>query len=154
MNSLEKAIWNWMDTYPNEFADLQVRGWLVSYSRHLKMFLLHGLHKVKILRLMTTFVRYNTCPYKWTDCFSDIFVDFIISKQANRCTCCFLVLISIQNSQPSYTLPQKRRNEELAKCCEMMFEHLESFAENNKRRAAVWPLQIMLLVLSPVSPDA
>lgn len=23
MNSLEKAIWNWLDTYPNEFADLQ-----------------------------------------------------------------------------------------------------------------------------------
>ncbi|KAG0717114.1 Neurofibromin [Chionoecetes opilio] len=66
MSSLEKAIWNWMDTYPNEFADLQ-----------------------------------------------------------------------------------KRRNDELAKCCEVMFEHLESFAENNKRRAAVWPLQIMLLVLSP-----
>ncbi|XP_042885722.1 neurofibromin-like isoform X12 [Penaeus japonicus] len=66
MNSLEKAIWNWMDTYPNEFADLQ-----------------------------------------------------------------------------------KRRNEDLAKCCEIMFEHLDSFTENNKRRAAVWPLQIMLLVLSP-----
>jgi len=25
MNSLEKAIWNWMDTFPNEFAELQVR---------------------------------------------------------------------------------------------------------------------------------
>jgi hypothetical protein len=24
ITSLEKAIWNWMDTYPNEFADLQV----------------------------------------------------------------------------------------------------------------------------------
>jgi hypothetical protein len=24
MTSLEKAIWNWMDTYPHEFADLQV----------------------------------------------------------------------------------------------------------------------------------
>jgi hypothetical protein len=24
MTSLEKAVWNWMDTYPNEFADLQV----------------------------------------------------------------------------------------------------------------------------------
>lgn len=23
MNSLEKAIWNWMDTYPNEFAEVQ-----------------------------------------------------------------------------------------------------------------------------------
>ncbi|XP_066962551.1 neurofibromin isoform X3 [Macrobrachium rosenbergii] len=66
MTSLEKAIWNWMDTYPSEFADLQ-----------------------------------------------------------------------------------KRRNEELAKCCEVMFEHLDNIAENNKRRAAVWPFQIMLLVLSP-----
>ncbi|XP_042235752.1 neurofibromin-like isoform X1 [Homarus americanus] len=66
MNSMEKSIWNWMDTYPNEFADLQ-----------------------------------------------------------------------------------KRRNEELAKCCEIMFEHLDSYAESNKRKAAVWPLQIMLLVLSP-----
>lgn len=25
MTSLEKAIWNWMDTYPHEFADVQVR---------------------------------------------------------------------------------------------------------------------------------
>lgn len=24
MTSLEKAVWNWMDTYPHEFADLQV----------------------------------------------------------------------------------------------------------------------------------
>lgn len=30
MNSLEKAIWNWMDTYPNEFADLQVRNTLLT----------------------------------------------------------------------------------------------------------------------------
>lgn len=67
MNSLERAIWNWMDNYPHEFADLQ-----------------------------------------------------------------------------------KKPCEELAKCCESLFELLDSFAENNKRRAAVWPLQIMLLVLSPV----
>ncbi|CAL8136053.1 unnamed protein product [Orchesella dallaii] len=66
MNALEKAIWNWMDNYPHEFADLQ-----------------------------------------------------------------------------------KKPCEELAKCCESLFELLDSFAENNKRRAAVWPLQIMLLVLSP-----
>lgn len=26
MASLEKAIWNWMDTYPHEFADVQVSG--------------------------------------------------------------------------------------------------------------------------------
>ncbi|XP_023718196.1 neurofibromin isoform X5 [Cryptotermes secundus] len=66
MTSLEKAIWNWMDTYPNEFADLQ-----------------------------------------------------------------------------------KKHNEELAKCCEGLFDILDSFADNKKGRAAVWPLQIMLLVLSP-----
>lgn len=68
MSSLEKAIWNWMDTYPYEFAELQ-----------------------------------------------------------------------------------KNPNEELSKCCEQLFDILDFFAENNKKgRAAVWPLQIMLLILSPV----
>ena len=67
MTSLEKAIWNWMDTYPQEFMDLQ-----------------------------------------------------------------------------------RKPNEELADCCDRLFELLDNFAENNnKRRATVWPLQIMLLVLCP-----
>ncbi|XP_064460461.1 neurofibromin-like isoform X2 [Ornithodoros turicata] len=67
MNSLEKAIWNWMDTYPHEFTDLQ-----------------------------------------------------------------------------------KKPNDELADACDRMFDLLDSFAENNKRRAQAWPLQIMLLVLCPI----
>jgi neurofibromin 1 len=67
MTSLEKAIWNWMDTYPQEFMELQ-----------------------------------------------------------------------------------RKPNEELADCCDRLFELLDNFAENNnKRRATVWPLQIMLLVLCP-----
>ncbi|KAG8298111.1 Neurofibromin 1 [Homalodisca vitripennis] len=67
MASLEKAIWNWMDTYPQEFADVQ-----------------------------------------------------------------------------------KNPNEELAKCCDSLFDILDSFAESNKKgRPTVWPLQIMLLILSP-----
>lgn len=68
MNSLEKAIWNWLETYPDEFAELQ-----------------------------------------------------------------------------------KNPNEELSKSCEQLFDILDSFADNKKGRATVWPLQIMLLVLSPVS---
>lgn len=65
-NSLEKAIWNWMDAYPYEFAELQ-----------------------------------------------------------------------------------KKPNDELSDGCEKLFDLLDSFAESGKRRASVWPLQIMLLVLSP-----
>lgn len=67
MSSLEKAAWNWMDTYPNEFAELQ-----------------------------------------------------------------------------------RKPNDELAKACGELFDILDAFADNKKGRAsAVWPLQIMLLVLSP-----
>ena len=67
MNSLEKAIWNWMDTYPREFADLQ-----------------------------------------------------------------------------------KTPNEDLGKACGDLFDVLDAFADNKKGRAATfWPLQIMLLILSP-----
>ncbi|XP_024879797.1 neurofibromin isoform X3 [Temnothorax curvispinosus] len=67
MNPLEKAIWNWMDTYPHEFADVQ-----------------------------------------------------------------------------------KQPNEDLSKACEELFDILDTFVVEKKSRAAsVWPLQIMLLVLSP-----
>ncbi|XP_053692656.1 neurofibromin isoform X2 [Sabethes cyaneus] len=44
---------------------------------------------------------------------------------------------------------QRNPNEELSKCCETFFDILDSYAENKKARSAVWPLQIMLLVLSP-----
>ncbi|XP_071038330.1 neurofibromin isoform X2 [Parasteatoda tepidariorum] len=65
MNCLEKAIWNWMDTYPKEFMELQ-----------------------------------------------------------------------------------RKTNEELADCCDRLFDLLDNFAENNnKKRMATWPLQMMLLVL-------
>ncbi|XP_046596266.1 neurofibromin isoform X2 [Neodiprion lecontei] len=67
INSLEKAIWNWMDTYPHEFANLQ-----------------------------------------------------------------------------------KKPNDDLSKVCGELFDILDTFADNKKgRAAAVWPLQIMLLILSP-----
>ncbi|XP_025987354.2 neurofibromin isoform X2 [Solenopsis invicta] len=67
MNPLEKAIWNWMDTYPLEFAEVQ-----------------------------------------------------------------------------------KQPNEDLSKACEELFDILDTFVVEKKSRAAsVWPLQIMLLILSP-----
>ncbi|XP_055550326.1 neurofibromin isoform X2 [Wyeomyia smithii] len=44
---------------------------------------------------------------------------------------------------------QRNPNDELSKCCETFFDILDSYAENKKARSAVWPLQIMLLVLSP-----
>lgn len=44
---------------------------------------------------------------------------------------------------------QSRPNDELADCCDKLFDLADHFAENNKRRAAVWPLQIMLLVICP-----
>ncbi|KAJ2943373.1 hypothetical protein O0L34_g12181 [Tuta absoluta] len=67
VTSLEKAIWNWMDTYPQEFAEVQCRP-----------------------------------------------------------------------------------NEDLSKCCDTLFDILQdSFSDNKKSRLAVWPTQIMLLLLNP-----
>lgn len=68
-SSLERAVWNWLDTYPREFAEVQ--------------------------------------------------------------------------RQPS---------EDLARCCDTLFDMLhDGFADNKKSRVAMWPLQIMLLILSPVN---
>lgn len=68
VTSLERAIWNWMETYPYEFAELQ-----------------------------------------------------------------------------------KNPNEEMAKCAEQLFEILDAFGDNKKGKSAVWSLQMMLLILAPVS---
>ncbi|KAL3856417.1 hypothetical protein ACJMK2_011181 [Sinanodonta woodiana] len=65
-HNLEKAIWNWMDNYPEEFTDLQ-----------------------------------------------------------------------------------KRPNEELQDCSDKLFEQFFAFMESSKKKAIVWPLQMMLLVLCP-----
>lgn len=44
---------------------------------------------------------------------------------------------------------QRTPNEELSKCCEQLFDILDTYAENKKSRGAVVPLQILLLILSP-----
>ncbi|XP_057319291.1 neurofibromin [Microplitis mediator] len=80
VNSLERAIWNWMDTYPHEFAEVQ----------------------------------------KKFDCSDG-------SKDTS-----------------------KKSNDGLAKACGELFDVLDTYAENKKsRNVAGWPLQIMLLILSP-----
>ncbi|KAI5706129.1 hypothetical protein M8J75_005102 [Diaphorina citri] len=67
ITSIEKVIWNWMDAYPHEFAEIQ------------------------------------KCP-----------------------------------------------NEELSKCCEQLFDLLDGFVSDAKKfRATIWPLQMILLILSP-----
>lgn len=45
---------------------------------------------------------------------------------------------------------QCKPNEELCDCCDKLFEQLDIYAENNnKRKAYVWSIQIMLLLLCP-----
>ena len=52
-----------------------------------------------------------------------------------------------------FTDLQKNTNEELTKCCDNFFDLLDTFAETkNKHRQAIWPLQIMLLILTPKVP--
>lgn len=45
---------------------------------------------------------------------------------------------------------QRNPNEELSKCCETYFDNLDGYyLEYKKARSAVWPLQILLLIMSP-----
>lgn len=44
---------------------------------------------------------------------------------------------------------QITHNDELARCCETLFDILEAHVESKKSRTSVWPLQIILLILCP-----
>ncbi|KAI5740359.1 hypothetical protein M8J76_003040 [Diaphorina citri] len=60
----------------------------------------------------------------------------MLKKQAH-----VLIITSIEKKCP---------NEELSKCCEQLFDLLDGFVSDAKKfRATIWPLQMILLILSP-----
>lgn len=55
----------------------------------------------------------------------------------------------IKYNAEEFAKVQRTPTKKLSDLCDNFFEILVSFAESSKRKAAVWPLQIMLLMLSP-----
>ncbi|KAK1800763.1 hypothetical protein P4O66_005953 [Electrophorus voltai] len=55
----------------------------------------------------------------------------------------------VENYPDEFTTLYQRPQTDMADCAEKLFDLVDSFAESAKRKAAVWPLQIILLILSP-----
>nr|XP_033778429.1 neurofibromin isoform X3 [Geotrypetes seraphini] len=55
----------------------------------------------------------------------------------------------VENYPDEFTKLYQRPQTDMADCAEKLFDQVDSFAESTKRKAAVWPLQIILLVLCP-----
>ncbi|XP_057176570.1 neurofibromin isoform X1 [Triplophysa rosa] len=55
----------------------------------------------------------------------------------------------VENYPDEFTMLYQRPQADMAECAEKLFDLVDSFAENAKRKAAVWPLQIILLILCP-----
>ena len=56
----------------------------------------------------------------------------------------------MDNYPHEFTELQHTQNEELSRCCENLFELLDNFSETkNRYRPSTWPLQMLLLVLTP-----
>uniref|UniRef100_A0A3Q0RVP7 Neurofibromin 1 n=1 Tax=Amphilophus citrinellus TaxID=61819 RepID=A0A3Q0RVP7_AMPCI len=51
--------------------------------------------------------------------------------------------------QDEFTMLYQRPQTDMAEAAEKLFDLVDSFAESTKRKAAVWPLQIILLILCP-----
>uniref|UniRef100_A0ABM5EN50 Neurofibromin isoform X1 n=1 Tax=Pogona vitticeps TaxID=103695 RepID=A0ABM5EN50_9SAUR len=55
----------------------------------------------------------------------------------------------VENYPDEFTKLYQTPQTDLADCAEKLFDLVDGFAESTKRKAAVWPLQIILLVLCP-----
>ncbi|XP_046876380.1 neurofibromin-like [Hypomesus transpacificus] len=55
----------------------------------------------------------------------------------------------VENYPDEFTMLYQRPQTDMAECAEKLFDLVDSFAESAKRKAAVWPLQIILLILCP-----
>nr|XP_060613045.1 neurofibromin isoform X1 [Anolis sagrei ordinatus] len=56
----------------------------------------------------------------------------------------------VENYPDEFTKLYQTPQTDLSDCAEKLFDLVDGFAESTKRKAAVWPLQIILLVLCPV----
>ena len=107
-----------------DFADIELIQYInVDVNRLLKLLIEINL-KFKSLRKNTHYILLTTVEkaiWNWIDNYSQEFMDL-----------------------------QSKPNDELCDCCDKLFEQLDTYAENNnKRKAYVWPLQILLLLLCP-----
>ncbi|ESO97611.1 hypothetical protein LOTGIDRAFT_104331 [Lottia gigantea] len=55
----------------------------------------------------------------------------------------------MDNYPTEFTELQKRPNEELQECCDKLFEQFNNAEASNRKKASIWPLQMMLLILCP-----
>uniref|UniRef100_A0A8C8VGU5 Neurofibromin 1 n=1 Tax=Pelusios castaneus TaxID=367368 RepID=A0A8C8VGU5_9SAUR len=55
----------------------------------------------------------------------------------------------VENYPDEFTKLYQSPQTDMADCAEKLFDLVDGFAESTKRKAAVWPLQIILLVLCP-----
>ncbi|KAM9732913.1 neurofibromin isoform 6-T6 [Menidia menidia] len=55
----------------------------------------------------------------------------------------------VENYPDEFTMLYQRPQTDMAEAAEKLFDLVDSFAESAKRKAAVWPLQIILLILCP-----
>ncbi|RXN07553.1 neurofibromin isoform X2 [Labeo rohita] len=55
----------------------------------------------------------------------------------------------VEHYPDEFTMLYQRPQADMADCAEKLFDLVDSFAESAKRKAAVWPLQIILLILCP-----
>uniref|UniRef100_A0A674CR58 Neurofibromin 1 n=1 Tax=Salmo trutta TaxID=8032 RepID=A0A674CR58_SALTR len=55
----------------------------------------------------------------------------------------------VENYPDEFTTLYQRPQTDMADAAERLFDLVDSFAESAKRKAAVWPLQIILLILCP-----
>ncbi|KAM9801137.1 neurofibromin isoform 1-T1 [Neosynchiropus ocellatus] len=56
----------------------------------------------------------------------------------------------VENYPDEFTMLYQRPQADMAEAAEKLFDLVDSFAESAKRKAAVWPLQIILLILCPL----
>ncbi|XP_059931163.1 neurofibromin isoform X1 [Gadus macrocephalus] len=55
----------------------------------------------------------------------------------------------VENYPDEFTMLYQQPQADMAEAAERLFDLVDSFAESAKRKAAVWPLQIILLILCP-----
>ncbi len=87
--------------------------------------------------------------WNWVENYADEFTRLYQRPQADMAGASTENLISVLLWRGYVNLISLSLSVCVSECAEKLFDLVDSFAESTKRKAAVWPLQIILLILCP-----
>ncbi|GAA6074317.1 neurofibromin isoform X1, partial [Tachysurus ichikawai] len=138
------AFWNWVENYPEELSMLYQRPQTDMADCAEKLFDLVDSFAESVKRKAAVWPLQVLLLILCPNIIQELSQELLEESKVNKAFWNW-----VENYPEELSMLYQRPQTDMADCAEKLFDLVDSFAESVKRKAAVWPLQVLLLILCP-----